>query len=168
MNSTKWLSGLEQKLLAYRRIDSATQCWIFTGALDKLGYGRFQHKSIRLHSHRISAHLYLGLDLNDKTKLACHKEDICPNNSCFNPDHLYVGTYSSNAIDWNRLKPRRRKDLKVCKWGHEFTPENTIISLQGSKVCRVCNVASKIRSRARQRALLRVDDSIHTTNNLTS
>ncbi|WP_084546433.1 WhiB family transcriptional regulator [Glycomyces arizonensis] len=40
-----------------------------------------------------------------------------------------------------------------CKWGHEFTPENTRISgYNGQRVCRACAAEGGRRHRARQKA----------------
>ena len=47
---------------------------------------------------RLSAHLFLGLDLNNPKQQANHKRD-CPHEDCWNPDHLYIGTQRDNVRD---------------------------------------------------------------------
>ena len=47
--------------------------------------------------HRLSAHLFLGLDLNSELQ-ALHRKE-CYSRSCWNPEHLYVGTMQQNMAD---------------------------------------------------------------------
>jgi len=74
------------------------ECWIHNGSRDKDGYGRAYYKDTNTHVHRISACLFLELDINNKAKQANHKL-ICPSKSCWNPDHIYIGTHSQNMND---------------------------------------------------------------------
>jgi len=76
-------------------------CWLWTGSQDGRGYGQ-----VRLvpgmnpeKVHRISAFFFLDYS-GWKYDLVLHKID-CPNKHCWNPDHLYIGTYSDNM--WDRV-----------------------------------------------------------------
>lgn len=76
-----------------------TGCWLYTGSNDGYGrYGKARFGGVKVAVHRISAHLFLGLDLTDDRLRALHKP-ICPNKNCWNPDHLYVGTDRDNSRD---------------------------------------------------------------------
>ena len=55
-------------------------------------------KGKRVNLSRISAHIFLGLDLDDPKQQANHKP-ICKHKDCWNPDHLYVGTQKQNLRD---------------------------------------------------------------------
>jgi hypothetical protein len=64
----------------------------------------------------------------------------CDNSLCINPVHLELGTQYDNCQD---AKQRGRywhheSRFKVCKRGHEFTPENTWVCVQGFRHCRTC------------------------------
>lgn len=86
--------GIERHLLGKRRIDP-NGCWVYTGIITDMGYGR---KSVnkRLHfTHRLSAWLWKGMPLDGQHQ-ALHR---CDNPPCFNPDHLFVGTQSDNMLD---------------------------------------------------------------------
>jgi len=124
---------------------------LYTGALSD-GYGVVSHSST-YKVHRISAHVYLGFNLNDETIQVNHKL-ICPNKNCWNPEHLYVGTQNENNADKQQTKNATvgpwgnaiYESIKThCPHGHEYTPENTKIQAnKGSRQCRECD---KIRKR---------------------
>lgn len=44
-----------------------------------------------------------------------------------------------------------KKELTHCKYGHEYTPENTYVNPQGYKKCRECHRNADMRRLTRQR-----------------
>ena len=72
--------------------------------------------------------------------MACHWDDDPTNNHVSN---LRWDTHQSNMRDRVR-NGRQRESLQThCKWGHEFTPENTIVSWPKNRSgerrkCRTC------------------------------
>lgn len=86
---------------------------------------------------RVSLHLFKEFDL-DSSLLACHKDDICNDEKCVNPDYLYAGTNSQNQRDAYRKGKISSNSLKThCPKGHAYTKENTLLS-QGRRNCRTC------------------------------
>ena len=74
-------------------------CKIFTGKTKTSnGYGQMRYKGKTEFVHRVVAHLYFGLDLNNPRQLALHKPE-CTSCACWNPEHLYVGTQKQNHRD---------------------------------------------------------------------
>lgn len=83
----------KQKLFASIE-KKANGCWEWKKARHRQGYGHFPYKK-RLHlAHRISWLLHHGPIPEGICVL--HK---CDNPPCCNPDHLFLGTYQTNAID---------------------------------------------------------------------
>lgn len=80
---------------------------------------------------------------------ACHWDDDPANNLLSN---LRWDTRSANRLDMVRNGRNHHANKTHCKWGHEFTSENTQIVKSGSRRCRTCERASQSRIRARKRA----------------
>jgi hypothetical protein len=89
-NRVDWRE-VERKLLAGRRIDPASGCWVWTRAIDTSGHGRvhmlFGSTSYRV--HRAAAVVWLGMDPDIRTGLVPSRRLGCAL-SCFNPAHLTV------------------------------------------------------------------------------
>ncbi len=86
---------LRARLMARRRIDAATGCWEYDGALTGNGYGYMRNGRNMAYTHRVSAVIFLGLDTESGWQVLHH----CDNPPCFRPDHLYIGTRKDNARD---------------------------------------------------------------------
>lgn len=124
-------------------------CWIWTGAKNTRGYGQvwIGGKERLILAHRLSLILSgrevppPGRDI--KNGVIDH---ICKVHACVNPEHLRVVTQRFNSIE-NGLSPFAINAKKThCKYGHEFTPENTRIvkskggsgSITTGRVCLKC------------------------------
>lgn len=68
--------------------------------------------------------------------LVLHGDDDKTNDSLQN---LSYGTLSDNQYDSVRNGTHALASQTRCKNGHEFTPENTKITTQGSRMCRECS-----------------------------
>lgn len=73
------------------------ECWIYLGAIAD-GYGKKKIHGRMYGVHRIVAHVFHGLDINNPEQLACHL-NICTNTACFRPEHIYVGDRGTNLVD---------------------------------------------------------------------
>ena len=94
------------------------ECWLWKGCKTiPYGYGKIRLDKKYLYVHRISAFLFLGLDLDDTSRHAAHK-DVCSNTNCWNPEHLYIATPKENTRDlikagkhisiFNKLEARKK------------------------------------------------------------
>lgn len=123
-------------------IDAEGDCWLWTGRLDRDGYGKYgdylAHRLVYLH---LVGHLPEGL-------VSDHQ---CRVRRCVNPDHLEFVPDRVNVargVSLSALNARKTS----CKRGHPFSPENTYVYGR-SRTCRICNRAAVARSVARRKQL---------------
>jgi len=107
-------------------------CWIWTGAKDFDGYGKFTIESKNRHNkvisaHRASLHFYINFDFNSDLQVN-HK---CNIRACVNPDHLYIGTQKDNMRDYSN-------SITHCPKGH---------NKKGKIKCKMCYLEYKERKR---------------------
>lgn len=91
--------------------DAASKCQLWTGSLDKDGYGWFTAQGRLLRAHRVAYCLSSGT--NPGYLHVCH---TCDNPQCCNPEHLFLGTNQENTADRVR-KNRSAKGPRPDKSG---------------------------------------------------
>lgn len=86
-------------------------CWLWTKSLRGKGYGQFTYPNRKQDgAHRVAYRAYKG-PIPDGM-MVCHRCDVP---SCCNPDHLFLGDASVNALDavkkgkWNPGRQGRPK-----------------------------------------------------------
>lgn len=98
-------------------------CWLFTGPLDKDGYGQVQSvktaKALGVtRAHQMAYRTWVGNIPNGR--FVCH---TCDNPTCIRPDHLFLGTALENNQDMMKKgrailpgAPRKINHSEVLKW----------------------------------------------------
>lgn len=108
-------------------------CSEWQGGITNSGYGKVSRHNKTDLAHRLVWKLAIGVI--PRGLQIMHE---CDNRRCINIAHLSVGTASANSRDMH-LKKRGYGSRKThCKWGHEFTPENTILTKKMVRKCLVC------------------------------
>lgn len=134
----------EEKILP----EPMSGCWLWDGAVNKAGYGRFTIKSGEtVYAHRFSYEIYVA-----KITYGLVIDHTCNNQSCVNPGHLEeVSRKENNYRSYVRdgRGPPIPKGSKLvlkthCKRGHLMDEENTLLT-KGVRRCRICKRATNLR-----------------------
>ncbi len=90
---TNW-ADIETRLFNKREINLKTKCWVWTGTIERSGYGQIGYHNKTWKVHRLSYSIFI--DNIPDNLIVRHK---CDNKKCFNPSHLELGTRKDNNLD---------------------------------------------------------------------
>lgn len=122
-------------------------CWLWGGGLT-YGYGRFTLNGRRTHAHRASYELHVG-----PIPVGLTLDHLCRVRNCVNPAHLEPVTNGENVLRGVSV-PASNARKTHCKYGHEFTPENTRpVPLKSGGFGRYCRACAREREQRRRDAL---------------
>lgn len=109
-------------------------CMEWQGWRNRKGYGEIGMKdSSNARCHRVVYKAVRGEVPADWD--VCH---TCDNPPCVNPLHLFAAPRSVNVQDMRAKKRGNHQKQTACKWGHDFTPENTYVDSRNFRQCRTC------------------------------
>ena len=114
-------------------VDEDTGCWNWTGTKSR-GYGVI---SCGANNNR-PAHVFVYEQVVGPVPDGMELDHVCRNKGCVNPDlkHLEPVTHLVNV---RRGEAGIANSSKTkCKWGHEFTPANTVYNKRGQRNCAAC------------------------------
>ena len=113
----------EQKFWAKTAKCLDDECWLFSGAIDKDGYGQFWDGDIQkmTRAHQFSAKIHLGE--KPKDACVCH---LCDTPLCVNPRHLFYGS----ALDNQNDKVAKNRQAKGEQQGHSKLTEAMIAEIR--------------------------------------
>lgn len=128
---------LYERLIAKVAVDDAG-CWIWQASKRTDGYGQIAFRRKPRSAHRVMWFALYGEWFARKAdQLICHTCDVRP---CVNPAHLWKGTALENNTDRDQKGRNYWRSQTKCKYGHEYTPENTCYQHGGrGRYCRKCN-----------------------------
>lgn len=115
----------------WSKVEKSADCWLWRGAADSHGYGRFHLIDYTTGAHRFAYESAVG-PIPDGLQL----DHLCRVPLCVNPQHLepvlqIVNVRRGKSGDWQRSKTH-------CPQGHPYDAENTYVSKTGSRSCRAC------------------------------
>ncbi|WP_199572697.1 HNH endonuclease signature motif containing protein [Streptomyces murinus] len=124
-------------------VQKTAACWLWTGRIDRHGYGEFKAEGRKVRAHRWMYEHHSGAPIPDGMVM----DHLCRTRNCVNPAHLEVTTVRENT----RRGRSANREKTHCINSHEYSPENTYVSPRGGRICRTCSRATKKRSREAKR-----------------
>lgn len=142
---------LRERLWLRIEVDPETGCWVWQGAKNATGYGRVAMPTGKQGGrtdlvHRVTYEEYVG-PIPDGLVI----DHLCRRPACCNPQHLEPVTQRENLLRGETSQARNAAKTH-CKFGHEFTPENTRLVARGRR-CIACERRRANESYQRRKAL---------------
>lgn len=134
------------RVLARIRHDGA--CWIFTGYRSPLGYGYVNVRDGSTGGRPRLAHRVVYEALVGPIPEGLTLDHLCRRPSCVNPAHLEPVTHAENVRRGSATG--RSHARKVCKNGHEMTPENTRLGTRKGWQVRRCRACAREQARVKR------------------
>lgn len=150
---------VDVRLLRLSRAD-ASGCRLWTGCIDRFGYGKFGwHTEGESLAHRAAYKIWVG-PIPDGLEI----DHLCRVRHCINPGHLHVVPHAVNVAASVRRPEMHRNTRKThCKRGHPLSGGNLLLrAISGRQVrqCRACVSAAKKQSDRKLRAIRLAADPV--------
>jgi HNH endonuclease len=147
-----YVTTAQRERLFSRLVIDSSGCLLWTGNLDKYGYGRIQVGSRingtnrMLTAYQVMYALFVG-PVPDGLEL----DHLCRVRRCAAPDHLEPVTHRANLLRGNTLNARHSAATH-CPQNHEYDLLNTYFTAEGWRSCRACWTDSNRRRAAAKAA----------------
>ena len=129
--------SVEQRFWA--KVDKSGECWLWTAAIDRNGYGKFRHQGGAVFAHRVAYELEVG-PVPDGLEL----DHLCRVPRCVRSDHLEPVTHRDNLLRGATISARNAAKTH-CPQGHPYDEANTKFTRGGWRTCRTCrNLRSRL------------------------
>lgn len=144
-----YMASLEDRFWSKVSVGPTGECWLWTAALDRDGYGRFSIQRKERRAHRIAYELAVGT-IPDGLVV----DHLCRVVACCNPAHLEVVTSPENTR--RGFTFRRENGLLLaaqrpeCANGHKYEEGSYLMRRGKYRVCKACNRDRQIRWKQRQ------------------
>ena len=125
-----------------RYLPDENGCWIWRWYVHSSGYGMLRSGGKARYAHRV-----VYEQLRGPVPEGLELDHLCRVRRCVNPDHLEPVTRSENLRRSPITFAGRNARKTHCIRGHEFTPENTLMTRNGRNCITCAHLHSLARSR---------------------
>jgi HNH endonuclease len=136
------IDALPARLAERIVIDPESDCWVWTGRVDREGYGRLGDES---------AHVLVWRALHGPVPAGLELDHLCRVRSCVNAvAHLEPVTHRVNCLRGLSFAAVNAAK-NACVNGHPFDLFSTYIRPNGHRDCRICTAARQRKYQKRRR-----------------
>lgn len=132
-------SRLPQRVWDKIQVNPATGCWEWTAYVRPDGYGRIGWEGNLQYSHRL-----VYMSLVGKIPIQKQIDHLCRNRRCCAPHHLEAVTPSENATR-GEVGGHWQRKVTHCPKGHPYSGSNLYTAARGSRGCKSCIKATRMR-----------------------
>lgn len=131
---------------------AASGCWLWTGTINRRGYGAISVRGETKMAHRVVYEREVG-----PIPAGMQIDHLCRNKACVNPAHLEPVTGSENCLRAAPFHPGSvrkpvRKPKTHCKRGHEYAGANIYLYRNGRRQCLTCEKMRQAKRPSRSKA----------------
>lgn len=116
----------------------ANDCLLWTGPLDRDGYGGFWLRGATRRAHRVA-----WFDANGEVADGFVVNHTCRQRSCVNPQHLHLVTVQENAMKDSSSPAYVNSQKTTCPKGHEYDG----VEMSHGRQIRVCKTCRREQAR---------------------
>lgn len=157
LSPTRVYGSTEERFWAKVLPPNSEGCMLWNASLDRGGYGNFKAEGRQRGAHLFAYEFKIGpIPAGMQLDHVCHTASSdcpgginCQHRRCVTPEHLEPVTQAENtrrSQPWNVNKSKTH-----CKYGHEYTTENTGYTQGRHGVQRRCRACGRAQGRERRK-----------------